>query len=102
MTALENRLKLVEAEIISLKEERHRPSSRQLRFDDEDDISRIQTDTDHHRNTIITTPKSGGGRGSIEVDSDDIDDSVVAAEGPTDAMGSVVFRGEQEVGFFGG
>lgn len=87
LTGLENRLRFVEEEIISL---RNNMPPRHVRFEDE------QTGI-----PLEHTPNNLNNRcDDLEVNREDVHDSM-APEDVTDGMGAVVFSAEEDLGFFG-
>jgi hypothetical protein len=82
---LEDRLKAVEEEIISLRSSR---PVRQLRFEEHGNSARDET------------PSRPSNHEGLEVNSNDLHDNMVA-EDVTDGMGAAIFSEEEDFGFFG-
>ena len=93
LSGLEDRLKAVEEEIISLKGVRVR-AQQNLGFDEECGGREFELDGATNISTIVSR------NGEVEVDSENLQDSL-GNENDTDGMGVMVFSAEEDCGFFG-
>jgi hypothetical protein len=93
LSGLEDRLKAVEEDLISLRSGRVRPQQN-LRFDEEVGGGEFELDGVTNLSTTVSRNEE------VEVDSENLQDSL-GIENDTDGMGVMVFSAEEDCGFFG-